>query len=237
MAQSCSECGVRDRALCASLDDDALDRLGKLGMQRRLLRGETLIRAGDQPLVCANLQSGVMKICTLTPAGSESIVGLLYPGDFVGRPFDTSSDHDIVALTDVELCVFPRVVFERTLADHQRMEHLLLQRTLAELDRTRRWLTRMGRATASARVAGFLDDMGRRLAMADCQRSGGVRRGMAYELPLSRGEIADLLGLTIETVSRQITRLRAAGIIGLPGGRGITIENPAALAAAAEEYV
>jgi CRP/FNR family transcriptional regulator len=60
---------------------------------------------------------------------------------------------------------------------------------------------------------------------------------MAYELPLSRGEIADLLGLTIETVSRQMTRLRAAGIIGLPGGRGITIENPAALAAAAEEYV
>lgn len=237
MSRSCSECGVRDRALCASLDDAALGQLGKLGMQRRLVRGEALLRAGDPPLVCANVQSGVMKICSLTPAGSESIVGLLYPGDFIGRPFDTASDHDVVALTDVELCVFPRAVFERALADHQRMEHLLLQRTLAELDRARRWLTRMGRATAGARVAGFLDDMGRRLAMADCQRSAGVAKGMAYDLPLSRGEIADLLGLTIETVSRQMTRLRAAGIIGLPGGRGITIENPAALAAAAEEYV
>ncbi|WP_426166324.1 Crp/Fnr family transcriptional regulator [Sandarakinorhabdus sp. DWP1-3-1] len=237
MARSCSECGVRDRTLCASLDDDALGALGKLGSQRRLARGDTLIRAGDPPLVCANLQSGVMKIATLTPAGTESIVGLLYPGDFIGRPFAGASDHDIVALTDVELCVFPRAIFERVLAEHQRMEHLLLQRTLAELDRARRWLTRMGRATAGARVAGFLDDMGRRLATSDCRRSAGVAPGTAYDLPLSRGEIADLLGLTIETVSRQMTRLRAAGIIGLPGGRGIVVTDPAALAAAAEEFV
>ncbi len=237
MARSCDECGVRDRALCASLGDDELVTLGRLGVQRRLARGDTLIRAGDPPLVCANLQSGVMKIATLTPAGTESIVGLLYPGDFIGRPFATANEHDVIALTDVELCVFPRAMFERVLADHQRMEHLLLQRTLAELDRARRWLTRMGRATAAARVAGFLDDMGRRLAIPDCQRSGGVARNMAYDLPLSRGEIADLLGLTIETVSRQMTRLRAAGIIGLPGGRGIVINDPSALAAAAEEYV
>lgn len=237
MARSCDECGVRDRALCASLGDDELVTLGRLGVQRRLARGDTLIRAGDPPLVCANLQSGVMKIATLTPAGTESIVGLLYPGDFIGRPFATANEHDVIALTDVELCVFPRAMFERVLADHQRMEHLLLQRTLAELDRARRWLTRMGRATAAARVAGFLDDMGRRLAIPDCQRSGGVAQSMAYDLPLSRGEIADLLGLTIETVSRQMTRLRAAGIIGLPGGRGIVINDPSALAAAAEEYV
>ena len=79
--------------------------------------------------------------------------------------------------------------------------------------------------------------MGRRLAISDCQRGDAsvVRPSRAFDLPLSRGEIADLLGLTIETVSRQMTRLRAAGIIDLPGGRAIVVRDPAGLAAAAED--
>jgi CRP/FNR family transcriptional regulator len=235
MTRQCSDCGVRDKALCGSLNDAELVSMAKLGVQRRLGRGDTLVRADDPPLVCANLQAGVMKVSTVTSGGSEAIVGLLYPGDFIGRPFAESDEHDVVALTDVELCVFPRAAFERALTEHRQMEQKLLQRTLAELDRARRWLMRMGRATATARVAGFLDDMQRRLATNDCQRGSGGASAAAFELPLSRGEIADLLGLTIETVSRQMTRLRAAGIIDLPGGRAVIIRDTAALAEAAEE--
>ncbi len=235
MSRQCSECGVRDRALCGSLSDAELVGLSQLGVQRRLERGDTLVRADDPPLVCANVQAGVMKVSRVTSGGSEAIVGLLYPGDFIGRPFAEADDHDVVALTDVELCVFPRAAFERELIEHRQMEQMLLQRTLAELDRARHWLMRMGRATATARVAGFLDDMQRRLATSDCQRGAMPEAPAAFELPLSRGEIADLLGLTIETVSRQMTRLRAAGIIDLPGGRAVIIRDAAALAAAAEE--
>ena len=235
MASRCSDCGVRDRALCGSLTDAELADVARLGVQRLLVRGETLVRADDPPLVCANVQSGVLKVSSVTPGGSEAIVGLLYPGDFIGRPFATSDQHDVVALTDVALCVFPRAAFERALTEHRQMEQKLLQRTLAELDRARRWLMRMGRATAAARVAGFLDDMQRRLGTSDCQRGVAVTGPVRFELPLSRGEIADLLGLTIETVSRQMTRLRAAGIIDLPGGRAVIIHNPTALAEIAEE--
>ena len=253
MSRQCSDCGVRDKALCGSLSDAELVGLAQLGVVRRLARGDTLVRADDPPLICANVQSGVMKVSAVTAGGSEAIVGLLYPGDFIGRPFAESDEHDVVALTDVELCVFPRAAFERALTEHRQMEQKLLQRTLAELDRARRWLMRMGRATATARVAGFLDDMQRRLATNDCQReldthasqrkldTHNSQRGsagggsVAFELPLSRGEIADLLGLTIETVSRQMTRLRAAGIIELPGGRAVIIRDTAALAEAAEE--
>jgi CRP/FNR family transcriptional regulator, anaerobic regulatory protein len=238
MARTCSDCGVRDSALCGSLTDAELAELGKLGVQRRLARGETLVRAGDAPLACANIQSGVMKIASVTPGGSESIVGLVYAGDFVGRPFAGPSAHDVVALTDVELCVFPRAAFEQALTDHHRMERLLLERTLVELDRARSWLVRVGRATAGARVAGFLDDMARRLAAGnDCRRAVAEEAAAAdFELPLSRSEIADLLGLTIETVSRQMTRLRAAGIIDLPGGRRIVVRDRRALAAAADAF-
>lgn len=235
MALSCDTCGVRDKALCGSLTDDELAGLAPLGVQRRLARGETLVRAGDPPLVCANVQTGVLKIATTTAGGSESIVGLAYPGDFIGRPFAASDNHDVIALTDVELCVFPRAAFERSIAEHGRMERLLLQRTLAELDRARGWLVRMAHATASARVAGFLDDTGRRVGISDCQRGKDDSTPRGFDLPLSRGEIADLLGLTIETVSRQMTRLRAAGIIELPGGRAIIVRRPGALAEAAAE--
>ncbi len=236
MARTCSDCGVRDRALCSSLNNDELEQLGRLGMQRRLLRGETLLRAGDPPLVCANLQSGAMKITHLGANGSEAIVGLVYPGDFIGWPYAGANDHDVVALTDVELCVFPRAGFERALGDHRRMEQQLLRRTHEELTRARDWLSRLARASAGARVAAFLADTARRLGPSDCRRVAGSEApepGTTFDLPLSRGEIADVLGLTIETVSRQMTRLRAAGTIALPGGRAIVITDPAALASAA----
>lgn len=228
MTRQCETCGVRDRALCSSLDDAELAALAKLGVQRRLARGETLIRAGDPPLVCANLQTGVMKVCANTPEGDETIVGLLFAGDFIGRPFAGSNLHDVVAVTDVDLCVFPRAAFETALADHSRMERLLLERTLAALDRACTGLVRMANASAGARVAGFVDDIGRRAAPA-C-RPGPP---LAFDLPLSRGEIADLLGLTIETVSRQLKRFEAAGVMQLVGRRGVIVRDAPALAAAA----
>ncbi len=235
LAHRCSDCGVRDRSLCSSLTDEELAAIVPLGQHRHMARGDALLHEGDSPLVCANVQAGVLKIASVTRSGAESIVGLLYPGDFVGHPFAGTHEFDVVALTEVDLCVFPRLVFERMLGDHRRMEQMLLSRTLAELDRARGWLVQMARATAAAKVAGFLDDMAQRLVPSDCQRGLGLGIGARFDLPLSRGEIADLLGLTIETVSRQMTRLGAAGIIGLPGGRGIIVVNPAALAAAAQD--
>jgi CRP/FNR family transcriptional regulator len=228
MTRRCETCGVRDRALCSGLDDAELAELTRLGVQRRLARGETLIRAGDPPMQCANLQTGVMKIRASTADGAETIVGLLYPGDFVGQPFADSNHHDVVAVTDVELCVFPRGAFERALSDHPRMERLLLERTLAELDRARLGLVRMANASAGARVAGFVDDIGRRQAPA-CRPAAMP----AFDLPLSRGEMADLLGLTIETVSRQLKRFEAAGVMQLVGRRGVIVRDAPALAAAA----
>ncbi len=228
MSNRCESCMVRDRALCAALAPAELAALSVMATRRTVAAGEALFRAGDEPLLCATLQSGVMKLSATTAGGEEAIVGLLFPGDFIGRPFTTgAAGQDVVALTEVQLCSFPRARFEAALAEHPRLEALLLGRTLAELDRTREWLLRMGRASAGARVAGFLEDMVRRLGVLGCTA------GTTVELPLSRGEMAALLGLTIETVSRQMTRLQGLGAIALRGGRQLMITAPALLAAEA----
>ncbi|CAN5222947.1 transcriptional regulator FnrN [soil metagenome] len=228
----CKDCAVRDSALCGSLTDQELEVLNALGRKRTMARGQTLIWAGEESLVCANLLSGVLKLVASTPDGRELIVGLLYPADFVGQLYTEQSQFTVTALTDVELCVFPKHQFERVVEDHPRMERLLLQRTMEALNDARARMITLARKSAAEKIAGFLIDMASRVTVNGCR--GSEQGPVTFDLPLARGQIADVLGLTIETVSRQMTQLSSAGVIGLPGGRAITISNRPALEARAE---
>ena len=229
MTRACSECGIRHRALCASLTDTDLAALSRLGRRRRVAKGESIVWAGDENMLCANIVSGVFKLDASTADGREQIVGLLYPADFIGRPYAPSSHYNVVALTDAELCVFPRTGFERVLQDRTELERMLLQRTLDELDHTREWMLLLGRKTAEEKIASFLVQMARRLSQGCVEAASDT-----FVLPLSRSEMADVLGLTIETVSRQMTKLRSAGIIDLRTTRSVRILDACALAARAE---
>lgn len=228
----CADCAVRDTALCAALTNDELDRLNRVGRRQKLSKGQTLQFAGDQSLVFANVVEGVLKLSTSTSDGREQIVGLLYPADFLGRLFAVQVAYDCTAVTDVDLCVFPRRGFEAALNDFQKLERTLLERTMAELDRTREWMLLLGRKTAEEKVASILLNFVERLQPAGCHRHADGPQ--TYTLPLTRGQIADVLGLTIETVSRQMTRLKAAGIVALPSTREVTILRPRQLEAMAE---
>lgn len=225
MTRSCDDCAVRELAVCAPLSDVELETLSKLGRHRRLMRGEPLMFEGDDNPICANVLEGVLRVDATTPGGREQTVALLYPADFLGRPYAPSSAHSVTALTDVELCVFPRGSFERAIGDMAQLENQLLRRTLDDLDRSRRWMLLLGRKSAEAKVASLLTDMAERLA------PGGGR----FDLPLTRSEMADVLGLTIETVSRQLTRLAREGVIALHGRRGVELIDAGAIADRAED--
>jgi CRP/FNR family transcriptional regulator, anaerobic regulatory protein len=232
MTRACSDCLVRDRALCSTLDDERLDELSRIGRRRRLKAGEPLQFEGDDNILCANVLAGVLKLSTVTAAGDSQTVGLLYPADFIGRPFAETVDHDIVALTDAEVCTFARKPFERMLAEAPALERQLLERTLAELERSRRWMLFLGRKSAGARLAGLIHDIRRRMAEAGCAADLGP--GSLIELPLTRTEMADVLGLTIETVSRELTKLKDAGIVVTEGRRGLRVLKPEGLQLAME---
>lgn len=229
---SCETCVVRNRAICAGLDNREIATLNSIGRRRTVAAGESLIWEDDDSLLVANVIDGVLKLTTSTEDGREQIVGVAYPSDFIGRPFGQTSTASVVALTDAKVCVFARNDFDRFAREHPELEHKLLERTLAELDRTRSWMMLLGRKNASEKIATFLLEMSDRLAESGCTPTfGGPAR--RFSLPFSRQQVADVLGLTIETVSRQFTRLKNDGVIELPSRREVEIVDRMALLALA----
>lgn len=225
---SCDTCLVRNRAICAVLDDVELQSLNKIGRTRTIAAGQALIWEGDDSLLVANVIEGVLKLSTGTGDGREQIVGIVYPADFIGRPFGARSQHTVTALTDARVCTFTRGDFDGFAREHPELEHKLLQRTLTELDRARHWMLLLGRKSATEKMATFLLEMSERLVDASCQTDNGPLD--RFTLPFGRQQVADILGLTIETVSRQLTRLKADGFIDLPSRRDIVIVDRQGLA-------
>lgn len=229
---ACDTCLVRNRAICASLDENELSALNTIGRRRTLAPGESLIWEGEDSVLVANVIDGVLKLSTGTEDGREQIVGVVYPSDFIGRPFGSTTGHGVTALTEAKVCVFSRRDFDAFAREHPALEHKLLQRTLGELDRTRRWMLLLGRKSAGERVASFLIEMSERLMEQGCQGTHDqpLKR---FTLPFSRQQVADVLGLTIETVSRQFTRLKSEGVIDLPSRREVEVLDREGLVAEA----
>lgn len=210
--------------MCVGLTDEDLAALHRIGRRRRVATGQLLCCTGDPSLTCANLVSGVLKVSRTEPDGRVQIVGLLYPGDFVGTLFAERSADTIAALSEADLCVYPRLALEAVLADQPAARRLVLRRTMATLAETRRWMPMLARARADARVAALLLDMARRC---------GCQGPEAFRLPLSRGAMGEALGLAIETVSRQMTAFHHDCLIELSGARGCRLIDGARLAAVA----
>lgn len=230
---SCDLCVVRNRAICSALDVRELGALNAIGRTRTLSAGESIIWEGEDSVLVANVIDGVLKLSTNTEDGREQIVGVVYPSDFIGRPFGGTTGHGVTALTDATVCVFSRRDFDAFAREHPALEHKLLERTLGELDRTRRWMLLLGRKSAAEKMASFLVEMTERLGGSGCRIDASRPNERMLTLPFSRQQIADVLGLTIETVSRQFTRLRNEGVIELPSRREVAILDYEALVAEA----
>lgn len=223
----CGTCPVRRNALCCVLDDPAdLETIHRLGRRLHISRGQTVVCEGDESLVVGNVIEGLLKLSILNSGGAEQIVGIAYPSDFIGRPFGTSCGQSVTALADSTICVFPRRAFDNFAETHPQLGQALLRRTLDDLDRARSWMFLLARKSATARVASLLLDFWRRCALPGEQ---------VIRLPLSRQQMADLLGLAMETVSRSLTSLKDQGIIELPRGRLLAVPDLDALTLAAAD--
>ncbi|WMT86118.1 Crp/Fnr family transcriptional regulator [Pelagibacterium sp. 26DY04] len=216
----CRSCEVRHGGLCGALDADQLLTLSRHTRMVRRPAGDELIADDTEITRYANLMRGVVKLSKMLEDGRQQMVGLQFAPDFLGRLYATQNRVTAEAASEVELCMIPREALEKLVAEHPALEHRLLEQTLRELDEARDWMVTLGRKTAGEKVASFLY-----MVALHIDPLNRERKTIIFELPLSRADIADFLGLTIETVSRQLTLLRKDGVISVENSRRFTIPD------------
>lgn len=224
----CEPCVIRHRGICNALTGDELLVFQQIACRRIYAPGELIVAGDSSEVFFAAVMSGVVKLTRLLSDGRQQIVGLLFPPDCLGRPFGKASPFVVEAATDVELCCFPYGGFQRLLTDFSGLSQRLLELTLNQLDETRDWMVLLGRKTAAERVASLLLT----LATRSSASGGGLDAPSlpaTFELQLKRAEIADFLGLTYETVCRQIVALGNDGVIQLDGTRRFKVLDPKVL--------
>lgn len=227
-SHDCGSCPIRERAVCARCDDDEMKLLDSIKYYRSYEAGQTLVWSGDPMDFVGSVVTGIATLTQTMEDGRRQMVGLLLPSDFVGRPGRAAAAYDVTAATDLVMCCFRKKPFEDLMARTPHLAQRLLEMTLDELDSAREWMLLLGRKTAREKIASLIAIIARREAAAGAD--GG---GLTVDLPLTREAMADYLGLTIETVSRQITALRRDKVIVLEGKRHVTIPDLDALQAAA----
>ncbi len=222
LSQNCAECPIRHRAVCARCDADELDELEGIKYYRSFEAGQTIIWAGDNMAFVGSVVSGIATLTQTMEDGRTQMVGLLLPSDFVGRPGRDGAAYNVVANTDLVMCCFRKKPFEEMMIRTPHIAQRLLEMTLDELDAAREWMLVLGRKTAREKIASLLSIIARRGAA-----PGGAGRGGAavFDLPLTREAMADYLGLTLETVSRQMSALKKDGVIVLEGKRHVTVPD------------
>ena len=205
----CFGCTVRDRALCTVLDRDDLATYRRLGWTARLSQGQTLFHEGDPATRVFTITRGTLKLYTLLPDGRRQVTGFLFPGDFLGISLDEQHAVSAEALDEVQLCAFSRNRFGAFVEGHPAMERQLYCVAANELSAARQQMVLLGRKSALERLASFFLQQLER-----AERTGG-EKASSFDLPMSRSDIADYLGLTKETISRSLAQLRDLRLVRL----------------------
>lgn len=218
----CAECPIRHRAVCSKCEPAELVALEAIKYYRSVPAGQAVVWSGDRMEFVASVVTGIASLKQTMEDGRTQMVGLLQPSDFIGRPGRDKSDYDVTAITDVTLCCFRKKPFEELMAHTPHVAQRLLEMTLDELDAAREWMLLLGRKTAREKIASLLVMILRRSATL---QGVSMQGPIEFDLPLTREAMSDYLGLTLETVSRQISALRKSGVILLDGKRRVIVPD------------
>ncbi|HEX6979515.1 MAG TPA: cyclic nucleotide-binding domain-containing protein [Alphaproteobacteria bacterium] len=213
---------MREIGICDALSSAEIARLEAIKTTTRLRPGDVILREGEPADHLFNVKKGAIKVYKLLADGRCQITSFLFPGDFLGLAHDQNYAFTAEALTDVEACRFARTQYEAVVQACPTLERRLLATASNELVAAQDQMLLLGRKSATEKVASFLLMLSKR----------AVKRGepaSPITLPMKRADISDYLGLTIETVSRVLTRLKKSGVIRILNPGRIDLLRPSAL--------
>ena len=223
---NCEYCKARLISICAALESDELLALDQLARRTCFRPRETLFQEHDAVNVFFNITSGMVRLVKVLPDGRRTLVGFAMTGDFLGLSMADRHVYSGEALTDVSVCEFRRDGFSDLVDQYPRLLRRLHAFTGHELTIAQEQMAILGRRTAVEKVVIFL------LTMRDrWSRVNGSN--LLVILPMSRMDIADYLGLTVETISRTLTQLVKQNLVVIvPNGvRLVDISRLEAIAA------
>lgn len=208
---SCSNCSLVELCLPRGLQLDEMDELERIIRRARpLQRGEYLYHLGEQFQNIYAVKSGALKVYKANESGDEQILGFYLPGELLGLDAIETREHicTAIALETSSICAIPFSRLEELSLKLPGLQHQLHRLMSRELSSENRSLMLLGKRSAEEKIATFLVNLSTRLHMLGYSAS-------EFRLPMSRQEIGNYLGLTVETVSRIFSRLQRENLINI----------------------
>jgi CRP/FNR family nitrogen fixation transcriptional regulator len=199
-----------------SIEFDAPAELDAVGSVVSFARNETIFDEGEEITASYKVVSGVVRLCRLTEDGRRQIAGFRLPGDLIGMEWTGEYEMAAEAVRDVSVVRYARTRLDRLSEERSSVRDHVLAHLRQDLRAAQEHLIMLGCQSATERVAAFLLQLARR---------AGARDGDDIDIQLGRQDIADYLGLTLETVSRTFSDMTARGIIASPKRRHVVIRN------------
>jgi len=214
----CSACTVRSLSICGALDHTDVAEFERIVRHIQLAPNEALFTAGQIASSVHSLSAGVVRLYKLLPDGRRQVIGFALPGDFLGIAPSDRYSFSADAIDSVTACRVSRDAFAHFIEARPQFLIRINEFAARELMLAQEQMLLLGRRTAEEKVASFLIGWRQRLALI-----GDERKTIA--LPMSRQDIADYLGLTIETVSRTLTRFEREKMLIIVAG-GVRLLDP-----------
>lgn len=214
----CEACEIRHLAMCSVLDDDEVGRLDAIVSHIRLDPGRALFYEGDERGHVFTVAIGTLRLYKMLADGRRQITGFLYPGDFLGFAARQGYSYTAEAVTEAAVCRFRVRDLETLFDEFPKLEKRVLGMARDELVAAQEQMLLLGRKTPVEKIASFLLGLSRRAERWELPASPVI-------LSMSRSDIADFLGLTVETVSRTFTRMRSEGVIDLPESHRVVLND------------
>jgi len=212
----CNSCAAHKKAICASLEGKELNRFRKSSQVRLVKAGQSIYREMDPAIYLYTVISGEVRLSSLLNDGRRQVTDFRSCGDKLGEQNEGCYSADAEAITDTIMCQTPLSEFQARMSDMPGLRISLMDKMETEINQMRSHLLLLGRKTPVEKVASFLVERAQKFENADEDVTD-------VNLSMTRRDIADYLGLTIETVSRTLTTLKMQGVLTIPASHLITV--------------